>query len=301
MDFSLRNIGKRIRSYSCVQLSCSLVVSVGLLPNFTSLAQSVPNICPGACTAGICDGSGVVLSSPVWVANWSTIWRKVGNLWCLYSIDACVRYISKPMCSGAGTVEMAQVLAFAERLCSCVPEHLINSGDGGGICLNPPLAPGQPPTAPPNISNSCGWNCFAGVTGQGPGALAPNSPVLPPHPTGASPIVTTGSDGFWLETPKSIVNNPCWEICEPQYPEPAGTVIIVYRAKIGVNGSPQSDGGMPEHAVTSNGDGTYKSKNGTAPLKNSATSAEAFGEYETVTDGTVTYRVCYRKRPDCQE
>jgi hypothetical protein len=261
--------------------------------------QGSAGVCPGACTVGICQEPGTVVQAPRWATNWATVWRQEGSVWCLYYIDVAYRVVRKRLCAG-GYVDLIQMVAYRERLCYCVPASLIIPGAGGGTCMNPPPSPGAPPGPPPPVATG-NWNCFAAVTGQGPGAPAPAPGPVPSPPGGGTATPTTGSDGFWLETAKSVTSNPCWEAFPCESPEPAGTVVVLFRAATDSQGQPQTAGASAEHAATANGDGTYTSKNGTAPVKNNASADEAFGEYSQPTNGTTTYRVCYRRKPDCQD
>jgi hypothetical protein len=91
---------------------------------------------------------------------------------------------------------------------------------------------------------------------------------------------------------------PCGE------PPPDETVVIVYKApKKGGTGpdknDPDTTKAKAKHAAKSNGDGTYESKNGTAPPKPNATPAEAFDEYMQVETGEVAYKVCWAPVPGC--
>jgi len=263
--------------------------------------------CPMNCTpGGFCNTPGATVPPPYWVTDFAHVWRLNNGLWCLFAIDVCIQDDRKHLCSGS-IVTLQQIIAYRERLVACFnsPAELPPNG-GGPLCINRPSTPGGVPTTPPLIVSTF-YNCFGAATGQGPGTPAPAPqpvPTPPPAPGAGPPTVTTGGDGFWLETPTSITRSRCWvaQPCEScEQPLAAGTVVIQFRAKKAANGGAEPGSEKAEHAATANGDGSYTSKNGNLPLNTNASESEAFGGYSIPSKGDVVTRVCYVRVPDCQE
>ena len=94
-----------------------------------------------------------------------------------------------------------------------------------------------------------------------------------------------------------------YEQVECTDPPEEGVVVLVICGKKGV-GPPTPEGVYPivpgtevtVHSATSNGDGTYTSKNGDLPKKEDATEEEAFGPYMNPKDGDACYTICVKQK-----
>lgn len=155
--------------------------------------------------------------------------------------------------------------------------------NGYPMAINGPTTGTWPPTTP---YRNIGTNCHAEALGVGQGlaggqdATTHPAPTTPPVvPPGAVP--TTGA-GFWVEDPAAAYKDPCWHRCTscgaPPPPHPAGRVVIWYSAPTTGSQTDHSKG-TALHSATSNGNGSYTSKNGASENNSAETETNLDNKY----------------------
>ncbi len=294
----LENILTRIFAFT-------LLVVLAIQP--ASAQAPGTNVCPGACVQGICNEPGTPVGNVEGPAVAGYVWRQVGGQWCLFEILVWERWVWKRYCTGSGVFRVRLVVGWNEINIGCV-STAPDPATMPPTVMNPWI-PGQTPPSlgpPGTVPTGAFTNCYSNVTGLGPGAEGP-SDTPPPgsEPTGPA---TGPGPGFWDPSGLSIVRNPCFRAVDcPASPAdpPDGTVVVVWEAptKGGTGadaGQPDTGKAKPVHAAKSNGNGTYDTKNGTAPRNPAATRQEAVDRYtQGLPTGRKAYTVCYEPIPDC--
>lgn len=134
---------------------------------------------------------------------------------------------------------------------------------------------------PPGPYVNVGSNCHAETLGLGAGTAQPPPSTPPPTPPPGA-TVPTGGEGFWVEDAAPVFTDPCWSRCttcsEPPPPRPQGAVVVWYVAPE-ARGQTDHSKGTPLHSATSNGDGTYTSKNGSEAKKSNENESHLDAEY----------------------
>lgn len=257
-------------------------------------------------------------------------WRPIGNnCYRLYVVGYTRQVLIFTDCDGneIPTYRYLRIFYDPESITYCeglpvsslptIPEVIKNS------IHNPPTevtGPNGPVTGPP-IDNwtpgSMVYNCHAVSFGCGPGqipgnALPPPSDLpplpasqIPPTPVIGIPIPQTGGGpGLWINHPPAtaIPAGAGFGLgeCDPvSTPPPVGHIVLVMCAPRMVPGPVVDyEKAIAVHSSTSNGDGTYKSKNGRNPLLTGGGYPETSGVYtnpgnQDPSDDNTYYTVCY--------
>lgn len=286
---------------------------LGMVLAATLHASPVSSVCTH-CVNGICqdtapaaDNNTVIVRKPV------TMWVASGNSVALTNVSQVQRKVVLKTCTGLKFEAFQLVGLISVPVRSPVTHQPII------LPLNAPEVAQHPavngpstgnPWPPPFPYNNLGTNCHAETLGIGQGqpsgggatTMPPATPPPPPLPPTNPPAVPTTGAGFWLNDPAAAFKDPCWHRCTncgaPPPNHPAGRVVIWYSAPEGA----QTDHGHGTalHSATSNGNGTYSSKNGASANSSSKTEAELDGQYGaegTVKDGRKIHKVVMIK--DC--
>lgn len=321
----------RARSRSLAQArgsthTIALLTLISVLAAFSAWAhaqQSTPGCLP--CVGGVCYANppGAVTSNELEVLDQRTAWRPMpdGTV-CLCRINLIGRKVVLRNCSNLPfVVNQYFYVQVVELLSGPIDPNSVAGAGGPGTVpdtgLNGPSTGGPwPPTWPPA---SVTWNCHSQAIGLGPGTPAPLPASTPPPPSqfpGAEPVNPSGSGsgqggpggGYFTPDPTDVYRTNCWRDCfvyqipppNPPNGPPAGTVLVWYKAPI-ENKEPNYSNATPLHSATSNGDGTYTSKNGTEPLRDQ----ESYGHLEQTygkcdsPDGKGNQIYVLVKRRDC--
>ncbi len=234
------------------------------------------------------------------------VWKQQGIQWCLYRRTTyCLVLIYKDC--DLKDIEIWEPIGYKDEPVS--PPNCYTPTPGAdplagnplrNSCCNSPGPDGVPTPGGPEIS---GWNCHGYSLGFTPGSpKLPTTPVTPaPYmPPGTTPITPRGSAGGHANNPGPITGSSAYSLMVEGCPEPPppGTVVMVYEVPTGKDGKPDQSKRKAVHSATSNGDGTYKTKNGNTAAKPNASKAEAIDTYvNNKPAGTTRITVSYQKVP----
>ncbi len=232
--------------------------------------------------------------------------------YCLYQLVRWFRVLKYPLINGQGDVQVRQ-LAWLEwrKVKDASGEVTYKPADGGTApysnnpdCYNVPAGPGQPPpTYPIGAAES---NCHGAA--MPPVNMPSNPPPTPPPGRPGSvgtpaPNPSTGAVINGDEAEKVISKSGCFEAIEcspPASHPPSGTILMIYTAPKKPDGEPDHGKATPQHSFTSNGDGTYDSKDGPSGAVDDGSYDDAVGDYLDPPDDSnqCSYLLCYRNTCD---
>lgn len=266
------------------------------------------------CVDGICIDSGEVPADEPWSSSerWAE-WRlQPDGSWKLVVVmvvSVNVDYLTCGECKKVRVWKAPRILEWSsDSPLTTDPVVVFTFGDGSRAAVkvrNPPQEPppGEDPVPTPVPARDPKSNCFSHTLGIHP---LPDPPGMPEQPEGyPDPESSTSA---WLNDVQSVLDGKCYEevedccIATVSCTEgacvinleccPACEVVVLYTYDKDKETPKDAE---PEHAATNNGDGTFSSKNGMAPLKPNASAQEAFGEYIQPGEGVIIR--CYKK--DC--
>jgi hypothetical protein len=276
-------------------LAIGAIVSISVV-----VAQTTPSGC-APCVDGVCQGippeRGEVIDEPTPLySTWEPDPDCPGR-YKLVTCEAQVQAVIYTSCTGCTFVAYEIIgISCWTGTDNCLLPIEIPPVVPGPPVLNPPAAPHQPP---PSVPTGQPWplahyNCFAIVTGTGPGSTPPSSPAPAPQgkPGDGKPPYTPPpgpSTGKWVYA-DDFLNSGCWvpvNNCPP--PTEAGTAVIVYD----VDGQGNR---TAVHATKYTGTtDCYENKNGVADHKECCTLSYATqGHLNSAPPGHRRYAVCYK-------
>lgn len=259
----------------------------------------------------ICNDNPAKVGDQKIIQTGKSLWLPDGaDCWKLYEIDFEIEEITLTLCDLSKLVvwRVNNIYLFATEYRYClsvgVPVPAFPEKFDPGNIGNPYPVSGQPPGAtPPSLGPTLSKNCHGVSLGFCPPFSLPPGTPGPPGPSTPGAAIPAG--GTWINDPTPVTGGPSRQQVECVEPPDGGVIVMVYCAK--ELPGPTLPGAPPlvdpatisaVHSATSNGDGTYTSKNGMREKDGMATEEEAFGEYldpDNWEEEYVCYKICYEK------